>query len=94
MDKTKETIWFEESNKELPEGIYPGMMQTKIYNAMQVYADQEKRKEAIAFHKWAYKYGWELNPLYPNSWKTSGGNEMLADEQLYDLYLQSLTQHI
>lgn len=49
-EKTKQTIWFEESNRELPEGIYPGMADDKIYNAMQIYADQQVRgvtKDAV-----------------------------------------------
>jgi len=105
MDKTKETIWFEESNRQLPDGIYPGVMDTKIYNAMQVFADQEKRNEAIAFAEWAAESGWILYPdcdeneeqgWYKPSDDFDIPDERMFGEQLYNLYLQhlqSLTQH-
>lgn len=42
--KTKAQILFEESNKQMSSGIYPGSLSDKIYNAMQAYADQEVKE--------------------------------------------------
>lgn len=74
----KESIFFEESNKELPEGIYPGMANTKIYNAMERFAKQE----AIGFAKFVF-----TNHYHPfgNAW-TNDMLKTLTTEELYSLY--------
>lgn len=59
-------------------------------NAMRRFADQEKRKEAAAFVRWSnektIREGSDL-------WKWSGDNYKgrYSTDQLYDLYLLSLT---
>ena len=99
QEKTVEAIYFEESNKSLPDGIYPGMANDKVYNAMRVFADQEKRKEAIAFAEWLAVNGWYFNKIKRWSNRNESSDNLIevlsatkATEELYDLYQQSLKQ--
>lgn len=70
----------------------------EVVNAMQAYADQEKRREAIAFARWVERQ-YEPQRFFAgnDSWKPKGGVTNTKDfrtlDQLYDLFLQSLTQH-
>jgi len=64
----------------------------EIGAAMQAFADQEKRKEATAFCKWLCDQSHELKiTLIDNNWyweSDKDGDQPLAEEHLYDLYLQ------
>lgn len=71
----------------------------EIAGAMQAYADQEKRKEAIAFAEWSSGNGWLLHPDCDEDeeqgWYKPSDDFDIPDErmfggQLYDLYLQHL----
>jgi len=63
--------------------------------SLKSYADQEKRKEAIAFAQWTLGPDCEYSATDEDQW-TRGPQENITTDQLYDLYLQhlqSLTQH-
>lgn len=63
-----------------------------VVEAMQAYADQEKRKEAIAFAEWIVDNDWYQNQA--NEWIKRGDlAEYIATSELHERYLQSLTQH-
>lgn len=75
-NKTKEEIIWEHTANDEYPGYYH---ESDIELMMTEFADQEKRCTAIAFHIWLDK---NSVPLY------SG----LTIEQMYDLYLQSLSK--
>lgn len=57
--------------------------------AMSIYADQEKRKEAIAFQIWVRDQGYiRRKGLYFSRFVKG---VTITDEGLYDLYLQSIS---
>lgn len=94
--KTKEEIIWEYT----PMNEYPTYYhESDIELMMQAYADQEKRKEAVAFALWAADNGWLLYPdcdedeeqgFYKPSDDFDIPDERMFGGQLYDLYLQSL----
>lgn len=97
-EKTKEQILEETAEYDMREGsvIY---VQEEVFEAMQAYADQEKRSTAIAFQEWAADKGWLLHPdcdedeeraWYKPSDDFDIPDELMFGGQLYDLYLQSL----
>jgi len=68
-----------------------------IEGAMGEWADQEKRKEAIAFAEWSADHGWLIHPECDEDeergWYKPSDDFDIPDErmyggQLYDLYLQ------
>lgn len=62
----------------------------EIAGAMQAYADQEKRKETIAFAEWIVVVrAVRVGPCWFT--KVTPPVEQHTTEQLYDLYIQSLT---
>lgn len=59
--------------------------------------EQEKRKEAMAYMLWVMKEGYYVpNSNHPRTWCNGGRNEWpqmcYTDDELYDLYLQSLSK--
>lgn len=74
---------------------------SEIEEAMTLFADQEKRREAIGFAIWAADSGWLLYPdcdedeeqsFYKPSDDFDIPDESLFGGQLYDLYLQYVNQ--
>lgn len=62
-----------------------------MVKAMQEYADQEKRKEALAFARWLHGNSYMITPK--DEWRLAETFERHATEEIYDLYLLSLTQN-
>lgn len=101
-DYSKEEILRGEVNHDdIDEGEDPRVRTSfgNIFDAMIVFADQEKRKEAIAFAEWAAEKGWLLHPdcdedeeraWYKPSDDFDIPDEMRFGGQIYDLYLISL----
>lgn len=52
-------------------------------NAMQAYADQEKRSTAIAFAEWTSRKGY-IN--YGDMWDLLDGENALSSDELYDIF--------
>lgn len=87
-DKTKEQF--------LAEAFHPvqGIETGNLLKALQAYADQEKRKEAIYFFTWGKsckKKALEELRLTENPSKVEFVKIVqITDEELYDLYLQHI----
>lgn len=88
-DKTKEEIMtgIDQSNCPHVRGVY---------EAMQVYADQEKRKEAMSFSEWigGHRYSFYWSNGLPRWYPTDAiigviPKPSYSNEEIYDLYLQS-----
>lgn len=73
-------------------GFWSPDTSSKILKSMQAYADQEKRKEAIAFVNWiACQDGQMKLVLVDNDWYwdvDKDGDQPLSESDLYGFYLK------
>lgn len=89
MSKTKQQILFEAGNMELPDGIYPGMMNDKIYHAIDEYAKQHR----IALMEWLTRKDCQLAILYGDDpLRFCDNDREYTIEQVDTLFLQSQSQ--
>lgn len=66
--------------------FFEGKDPNEVWEAIDEYCDQEKRKEAMSFAEFCNsKAIWNEGNLWDY-----GDDEVLTTDQLYDLYLQSL----
>lgn len=66
-------------------------IQKSAYDAMDEFANQEKRIEAIAFANWINNKQYIENGSKNGVWyKRGGGINYYTTERLYELYLQSI----
>lgn len=87
MSKTKEEILFEEGNKALPDGIYPGMANDKIYNAMDAWA----KERSIAFAEWCAAKGYARWIGMDGKWHWQDDVTITyTTDQLFNLFIQSI----
>lgn len=59
--------------------------------AMQEYADQEKRKDAVAFTNWQAGADCEYSMTDEDQWTHNHTLENITTEQLYNLFVQQTT---
>lgn len=67
--------------KEVLEDADTNPVNVSIYQAMQAYADQEKKSTAIAFKKWSAEHEAMINYADQRSY---------SDEEYYEMFLNSL----
>jgi len=87
MNKTIEEIIWEHT----PMNEYPTYYhESDIELMIQAYADQEKRREVLAFDKWTGENGYIR--FSDGRSRYSKGFASFSTDHLYDLYLQSLNK--